>query len=112
MADTNIFVDIRTLDGDDLGAAAAVVAVGGGGVAVVVVVFAEPIVSGASLIGRNNADENWRQNFGFSSFLNRKEQSSGAQDTNSALLSKSNHYKCGCSQWPSVLCNSLSLQLI
>ena len=69
-------------DGDDLGAAAAVVvavvAVGDvgdvgdvGGVAVVVVVFAEPIVSGASLIGRNNADENWRQNFGFSSFLNR-----------------------------------------
>ena len=65
VADTNIFVDIRTLDGDDLGAADAV------GVAVVVVVFAEPIVSGASLIGRNNADENWRQNFGFSSFLNR-----------------------------------------
>ena len=56
-------------DGDDLGAAAAV-AVGAGGdavaVVVVVVVFAEPIVSGASLIGRNNADENWRQNFGFS----------------------------------------------
>ena len=61
-------------DGDDLGAAAAV-AVGAGGdavaVVVVVVVFDETIVSGASLIGRNNADENWRQNFGFSSFLNR-----------------------------------------
>ena len=59
-ADTNIFVDIRTLERwrwpwrccCSCGLRRT-----------------EPIVSGASLIGRNNADENWRQNFWLLFFL-------------------------------------------